>query len=584
MNDLSIIYCDESGNSGPNYLDEAQPFYVLAGWVVPTDSITDVSVQLEKLRASQVQGNYTPKGPLDAGEVKSSSLLKSWQGQRKLVDLFQELAKLGCIPMYMVAEKRFCIAAKIVETFLDPAYNSAFAMRFTGETVTKIQIANDLYDHLPESTLRQFAEVYRNPTTQSLTESLEQVILDVREKINDELAAGFEGCMKGIDEIAESEIEAAKEWNGLVGTLNMPCLISFLMLVEHNAQHGGYTLAKLVHDEHAHYGHGYEQIFNNFLHAKDFAVRLPHSEVAMGKIKNIPAFEIADSRINPVMQAPDFLAGTVNYLFRKLKSGKSLTDLEKELGRFVLTPMLMAKVPKLTWPVLSDQMLAQSTKAAAELYPELKRESAAPNASARLFPPITPKPVFPPKARSSEVPRQEKFSFDPPVFVLIGRNTDSPLILPDPFSEQVEKYVVPVFSSNELAEEFNSKADGIFNEPMMIEEFGIPKLGVFVEMLDFCGRVAHAVVFDPHTEQPKWTSLHHLRDSLSASLDRVQRVIKSGAQNLVYQVHDVDGLQFASALTSSGDYVAGFLPDGKAYSGRTRQEAVDALLAAESAK
>lgn len=583
MNDLSIIYCDESGNSGPNYLDEAQPFYVLAGWVVPTDAITDVSVQLENLRASQVQGNYTPKGPLDAGEVKSSSLLKSGQGQRKLVDLFQKLAKLGCIPMYMVAEKRFCIAAKIVETFLDPEYNGAFAMRFTGETVTKIQIANDLYDHLPESTLRQFAEVYRNPTTPSLTESLEQVISDVREKINDELATGFEGCKQGIDEIAESEIEASKEGNGLVGTLNMPCLISFLMLVEHNAQHGVYTLAKLVHDEHAHYEHGYEQIFNTFLHAKDFTVRLPHSDVAMGKIKNIPAFEIADSKINPVMQAPDFLAGTVNYLFRKLKSGKALTDLEKELGRFVLTPMLMAKVPKLTWPVLSDQMLAQSTKAAAELYPELKRESD-PNAFAHLSPPITPKPVFPPKGRSTEVPRQEKFSFDPPVFVLIGSNTDSPLILPDPFSEQDEKYVVPVFSSNQLAEEFQNKADGMFNEPMMVEEFGIPKLGEFVEMLDFCGQVAYTVVFDLHTKHPKWTSLHHLRDCLTASLDRVERIMKSGARDLVYQLHDVDGLQFASALTSSGDYVAGFLPDGKTYSGRTRQEAVDALLAAESRK
>ena len=114
MSGLSIIYCDESGNSGPNYLDEAQPFYVLAGWVVPTNSIIDVSIELEKLRASQVQKNYTPKSPLDAGEVKSSALLKSRAGQRKLVELFRSLEERGCIPMYLVAEKRFCVAAKIV--------------------------------------------------------------------------------------------------------------------------------------------------------------------------------------------------------------------------------------------------------------------------------------------------------------------------------------------------------------------------------------------------------------------------------------------------------------------------------------
>ncbi|WP_440604609.1 DUF3800 domain-containing protein [Bacillus sp. GB_SG_008] len=28
------IYCDESGNSGGNYLDPQQPFYILAGWFV----------------------------------------------------------------------------------------------------------------------------------------------------------------------------------------------------------------------------------------------------------------------------------------------------------------------------------------------------------------------------------------------------------------------------------------------------------------------------------------------------------------------------------------------------------------------
>ena len=263
MSDLSIIYCDESGNSGPNYLDEAQPFYVLAGWVVPTDAITDVAIHLEKLRASHVQSNYTPKSPLDAGEVKSSSLLKSRQGQRKLVRLFQTLGQLGCIPMYLIAEKRFCIAAKIVETFLDPAYNNAFAMGFTGESVTKIQIANDLYECLPESTIRQFAEIYRNPTTESLKESLNQVVSDVRDTMNEELAVGFEGCLSGIEEIAEPEIEAAKMWNGVVGTLNMPCLISFLMLVEHNAKQGLFSLAKLVHDEHAHYEQGYEQIFGD---------------------------------------------------------------------------------------------------------------------------------------------------------------------------------------------------------------------------------------------------------------------------------------------------------------------------------
>ena len=284
------------------------------------------------------------------------------------------------------------------------------------------------------------------------------------------------------------------------------------------------------------------------------------------------------------MQAPDFLAGTVNYLFRKLNAGKTLTDLEMELGKFVLTPLLLGTTPRLTWPLMSDQMLAQSIKTTANLYPELKRKPADGNDPASVLPTIGTKPVFPTKSSASpESPRHEKLSFDPPVYVLIGCNTDSPLILPDPFSEEDDKYVVPVFSTNDLAEEFQNKTDGMFNEPMTIEEFGIPKLGMFVEMLDLCGQIAYAVVFDPHTDQPKWTPLQYFRDGLHESLDRVERVMKSGAHELIYQQHEVDGLKFTSALTSTGEYVAGFLPDGKTYSGSTRQEAVDALVAAESA-
>ena len=31
------LYLDESGNTGTNFLDDAQPIYALAGWVVPEE-------------------------------------------------------------------------------------------------------------------------------------------------------------------------------------------------------------------------------------------------------------------------------------------------------------------------------------------------------------------------------------------------------------------------------------------------------------------------------------------------------------------------------------------------------------------
>ena len=52
-----IVYCDESGSSGPNYLDLDQPFFVVAGWVTPEAP----SINIKRSRANQnVPLNPTP--------------------------------------------------------------------------------------------------------------------------------------------------------------------------------------------------------------------------------------------------------------------------------------------------------------------------------------------------------------------------------------------------------------------------------------------------------------------------------------------------------------------------------------------
>ena len=36
---LKKIYVDEAGNSGPNYLDEKDPYFILAGWIDINDEM-----------------------------------------------------------------------------------------------------------------------------------------------------------------------------------------------------------------------------------------------------------------------------------------------------------------------------------------------------------------------------------------------------------------------------------------------------------------------------------------------------------------------------------------------------------------
>src|SRR5580698_458587 len=99
------VYCDESGNSGPNLIDEQQPCYVLAGVLSPSEGDEWLVAILDELRR-----DYNI-----VGEFKGSRLLERARGWRLVGDLVAAIAQRGGLLMYHVVEKRYAIAAKVVE-------------------------------------------------------------------------------------------------------------------------------------------------------------------------------------------------------------------------------------------------------------------------------------------------------------------------------------------------------------------------------------------------------------------------------------------------------------------------------------
>jgi hypothetical protein len=62
------LYCDESGNTGKNFGDRAQPVFVEAGWYVCHDKTTTLADKFEQVEHRE---GYTKK------EVKGAKLLKT---------------------------------------------------------------------------------------------------------------------------------------------------------------------------------------------------------------------------------------------------------------------------------------------------------------------------------------------------------------------------------------------------------------------------------------------------------------------------------------------------------------------------
>src|SRR5690242_15392813 len=101
----ATFYCDESGNSGANYIDVAQPFFAVGGFLIPDVKLLDAAVIVERTRARAV-----PQAP----ELKASTVLRRPTGAGIVAEIVSQLSGLPALPLFVLAEKRFCVSAKII--------------------------------------------------------------------------------------------------------------------------------------------------------------------------------------------------------------------------------------------------------------------------------------------------------------------------------------------------------------------------------------------------------------------------------------------------------------------------------------
>ena len=86
------IFCDESGNSGPNYLETESPFLLVGGFIVSgvTRRKTAEKIVTHFVDSLRLQANAEPK------------FRTVWRGVRKeiVLHMFQELGKAGVMSVF----------------------------------------------------------------------------------------------------------------------------------------------------------------------------------------------------------------------------------------------------------------------------------------------------------------------------------------------------------------------------------------------------------------------------------------------------------------------------------------------------
>lgn len=565
----AVLYVDESGNSGPNYLDQNQPFYVLAGWLVPDRGNEEAWVAVEELRQ-----RLSPQ----AGELKSVVLLKGEWQKREAAGLFRRYGGLGAIPLYLIAEKRFCVAGKIVETFLDPAYNPILRNGITSDRETKQEIANLLYERLPEPSLVRFAQAYRNPSSESLKFALQDVAKNAREHLNPELADALLGSLGDIEEIAEAEA-AISPFGNVGASLNMPCLVSFLMMAESIGRVGLHRPIRIVHDRQHPYEDGYQKIFKLHQGIPRLFAPLPgDDQIEFGGLEAVAEFETAESQHRLPIQAADILAGVINHLMRLAMTGTDPTEADIELARLTLPGLLVHDI-KVAWPIWSDEcigrvgqsLIIKAIRPIPKSEEEIQRLQAVAEAKSA--------PALPALKRSSKSGHAYKLPW--PVFAIRGVKSGGLLILfptkQDILeSDGVAQPMVPMFSSSDAASDFLAMVTEP-TEPQEVVAFDGPEIAELVDALDTCSQHAQMIVFDPAAESMQHIYMPAFVEGLRATLRRIERLLRTGLDRVVLQRTTVNEREAISMLLADGRYGAMWAPMGEVVVGATRNEALDRL-------
>ena len=575
-NKKAIFYCDESGNTGPNYIDQEQPFYTLAAWSVPDNKIVDASVAVEEHRKK-----YSPQ----SDELKAANLIRSSNGKRGIMSLIRTLGSLGCVPIYEVLEKRYCVAGKIVETFMDPLYNPLVNNAFIPDSTTKQEIANTLYDGLSENTLNRFAAVYRNPTLAEFESSLNEIITCVNANINAELAAILKGSHEHLKEIAEVEMSASFMGN-MQDSLNYPVFVGILMMIEVFGRLGLVNPVKIVHDEIYAYEEHLNKVFVMLRNAREGVFTFPNGAILVFPLKHVESMEFASSKDSVLVQAADILAGSVNYLSKCAVQQKRVDDLDIELAEH-LFPALFIEIPQIAWSVGSARWVGQLGSYYFKRFQGPKdRDLEKRSVDRSDF--FMPAPLLPTIIKNDgEEQQKRKYVIPIPIYALLEKENDRIISVEVVNSASGHKDIsVLLFSEEKYAQELKAQfiKERKEDERLKVILFGPGDIHKLVFHLEQVKEYASIIVFDINNKKMAMMPLNGFVLDLKRMLDRIERAISLGIYKQMFKLHEIDGVKIMSYLCADASYMAGIYPDGKLYRSASREEAVNAVARGEFKK
>jgi len=336
----STFYCDESGNTGTNWLDFDQTFFVYGGWLVPDSSKNTIITEINHIF-----------GKSQAEELKSKKFFKLGSSNRyflKMVTFMINFRPVSCFPIFIVVEKAYIVAPKMIETFFDPAYNISLKDEITFDIKLKKKLSEIV---VGSNAVKLFSTLIHDGNI-SLAQ-MKEIQIELARKFSD-----MPNVNHNISCLTDAELRKMVEefqCKNNSRTLTIPVLCSLMNLLQKFSQNNKVETT-IIHDNISGFNEWLDIIKSCFLsEGPDQVVRTEYIEFH-SKLKNIKDLKLEDSKNSRIIQVADLLCGFIYKCFFKINNDAELDDIESK----IMKSMFVSRGTPFIWDsIFSEGLLTK---------------------------------------------------------------------------------------------------------------------------------------------------------------------------------------------------------------------------------
>ncbi len=320
-------FLDESGNSGSKFWNPEQPTFVEAGWAVDKNRVQDAKDAFKRIEETY---------PVKSKKIKGADLLKHRRGQEFILDAIREIGKSGGIPILHIVKKKYWVCGKVVETFLDPEYNSKVLYSEQWDLEKRQSIAQTIYD-INSPLLQEFAEAYHARDPKAISRNAVNWAICLREAGNDELSDLVQNIVPTIAEsvLPEFSVSDDPEYYG-IDTMNIPVWFNMFQHIEQNTP----CLCSIIHHRMDTLESAYLSAFSILKNASDGIIAFADRQWVY-PLKKIQGLSFESSSENPLIRCADFIASGATKFVNSAISGREISSPLYRIGFCILGIFLM---------------------------------------------------------------------------------------------------------------------------------------------------------------------------------------------------------------------------------------------------